>query len=111
MSRVIYLQRYIPIYICTYPIVQNAGKGKLGRIDHFRVSARKMLANIRTSSQLSGSGIWLDKIMANDVPLPNSPKSSLASVLHYTVHIRICTNVHNYTTVIKTSLKHYLGKK
>ena len=58
-----------------YRIAQNFGGGKLWRIDHFRVLARKTLANLQLYiSHFSESGIWLGKILANDVPFTKFAK-------------------------------------
>ena len=52
----------------TVAIAQNSGGVKLWQIDHFRVLARKTLANLQLYiSHFSESGIWLGKILANDV--------------------------------------------
>ena len=58
-----------------YRIAQNSGGVKLWRIDHFRVLARKTLANLQLYiSHFSESGIWLGKILANDVPFAKFAK-------------------------------------
>ena len=61
--------------IFTYHIAQNSDGVKLWQIDHFRVLARKMLANLQLYiSHFSESGIWVGKILANDVPFSKFPK-------------------------------------
>ena len=61
--------------INVYRIAQNSGGVKLWRIDHFRVLARKTLANLQLYiSHFSESGIWLGKILANDVPFAKFAK-------------------------------------
>ena len=52
-----------------YRIAQNFGGVKLWRIDRFRVFlARKMLANLQQLALAPlVNGIWLGKILANDV--------------------------------------------
>ena len=62
-------------YQIWYHIAQNSGRVKLWRINHFRVLARKTLANLQLYiSHFSESGIWLGKILANDVPFAKFAK-------------------------------------
>ena len=69
-----------------YRIAQNSGGVKLWRIDHFRVLARKTLANLQLYiSHFSESGIWLGKILANDVLFAKFANVSPARILRYTV--------------------------
>ena len=58
-----------------YRIAQNSGGVKLWRINRFRVLARKTLANLQLYiSHFSESGIWLGKILTNDIPFAKFTK-------------------------------------
>ena len=71
-----------------YRLAQNSGGVKLWRIDHFRVLARKTLANLQLYiSHFSESGIWMGKILANDVPFAKFAEVFPARILRYTVAI------------------------
>ena len=73
----LYSMLAIIVIVCMfiYRIAQNSGGVKLWRIDHFRVLAKKTLANLQLYiSHFSESGIWLGKILANDVPFAKFAK-------------------------------------
>ena len=92
-----------------FRIAQNFGGVKLWRINRFRVLVRKTLANILTC-YWSGSGIWLDKILVNDIYFTKVFPAPL--FLHCMIFFCSCNNItsqlqaicqkFNYSYLLKT---------
>ena len=78
------IHTYIHI-CCMYRIAQTSGGVKLWLIDHFRVSARKMLANLQmlTLATLVILEFGWVKYWRMMFVSPNSPKFSPARILYY----------------------------
>ena len=78
-----------------YRIAQNSGGVKLGRIDRFRVLARKTLANLQLyilATLVNLEFGWV-KYWRMTFLSPNSPKFSPARILRYTVYVQPCSSL------------------